>query len=302
MPWATPSRTPSTCSTASPTQASLNAIRGADGVPAAPPSIEPPPTSASPASSTTGRPATGLSARPGPGGATNWPGGDSPATPNAAPAPPHPATSCSSCARSPPSPPAGAAAPTPPGPAAAPTSPPPWTSSAVRPTPPSEPPSEPPHNRAAVCCCRAGWRGRIRWTPAVRIHRTACGRQFSLEGPGLCAAAPPPTRPPQHPSHPLRCAPREASWASQPCPRSLRGRSGRPCGGGVKPAARSGRGPPPLPAKDQKKEPTVDTTRLIITLHVVADVDLEKVAARDGLDPAKDKRLSRVDSKIGEGR
>src|SRR4051812_31217432 len=30
---------------------------------------------------------------------------------------------------------------------------------------------------------------------------------------------------------------------------------------------------------------TVDTTRLIIALHVVADVDLDEVAARDELDP-----------------
>jgi hypothetical protein len=35
----------------------------------------------------------------------------------------------------------------------------------------------------------------------------------------------------------------------------------------------------------------VDTTRLIVTLHVVADVDLDEVAASDGLDPAKDNVL-----------
>ena len=35
----------------------------------------------------------------------------------------------------------------------------------------------------------------------------------------------------------------------------------------------------------------MDTTRLIVTLHVVADVDLDEVAASDGLDPAKDNVL-----------
>ena len=35
----------------------------------------------------------------------------------------------------------------------------------------------------------------------------------------------------------------------------------------------------------------MDTTRFIVTLHVVADVDLAEVAARDGLDPAKDNVL-----------
>ena len=35
----------------------------------------------------------------------------------------------------------------------------------------------------------------------------------------------------------------------------------------------------------------MDTTRLIVTLHVAADVDLEEVAVRDGLDPAKDNVL-----------
>ena len=35
----------------------------------------------------------------------------------------------------------------------------------------------------------------------------------------------------------------------------------------------------------------MDTTRSVVTLHVVADVDLDEVAACDGLDPAKDNVL-----------
>ena len=35
----------------------------------------------------------------------------------------------------------------------------------------------------------------------------------------------------------------------------------------------------------------MDITRLIVTLHVIAAVDLEEVAERDGLDPAEDNVL-----------
>src|SRR4051812_44636348 len=116
------------------------------------------------------------------------------------------------------------------------------------------------------------------------------GRQFFPVAPGVCAAAPPPTRPPQHPSHPLRCAPREASWG----PSLVRGASAAAPGGltaagwNPPPDRAGGHIPAPAPAKELEGGPTVNTTRLTVILQVVADVDLDEVAARDELDPAKD--------------